>query len=269
MTLDWPTARLAMILALNTTMRGCELKSLRWRDIDLMSNLLTVHKSKTDAGERVIPLNGVAYTAIMELRERAKGFSGLESDHFVFPRCENEHIDPTKPQKSWRTAWRQLTKAIECPECGKLQRPAEMCRNESCKADIENLKSSTAGLRFHDLRHHAITELAESQTSDQTIMAIAGHVSQKMLAHYSHVRLDAKRKALEVLSGSEKNNAVQGGQSSKSEREARDHVTSHATTADATEKIPAQLLENDGRPEWIRTIDLFRVNLPRFRKKRT
>src|SRR5438105_99791 len=30
-------------------------------------------------------------------------------------------------------------------------------------------------------------------------MAIAGHVSQKMLAHYSHVRLDAKRKALEAL----------------------------------------------------------------------
>jgi len=33
------------------------------------------------------------------------------------------------------------------------------------------------GLRFHDLRHTAITDLAESQTSDQTIMAIAGHVS--------------------------------------------------------------------------------------------
>ena len=30
-------------------------------------------------------------------------------------------------------------------------------------------------------------------------MAIAGHVSPKMLAHYSHVRLDAKRKALAAL----------------------------------------------------------------------
>jgi hypothetical protein len=26
--------------------------------------------------------------------------------------------------------------------------------------------------------------------TDQTIMAIAGHVSPKMLAHYSHVRMD-------------------------------------------------------------------------------
>jgi hypothetical protein len=30
-------------------------------------------------------------------------------------------------------------------------------------------------------------------------MSIAGHVSQRMLAHYSHVRIEAKRKALDVL----------------------------------------------------------------------
>jgi integrase len=62
------------------------------------------------------------------------------------------------------------------------------------------VKSPLAGLRFHDLRHHAITELAESQASDSTVMAIAGHVSPKMLAHYSHVRIQAKRTALDSLS---------------------------------------------------------------------
>ena len=35
--------------------------------------------------------------------------------------------------------------------------------------------------------------------SDQTIMSIAGHVSREMLDHYSHIRLMAKRKALEAL----------------------------------------------------------------------
>jgi hypothetical protein len=30
-------------------------------------------------------------------------------------------------------------------------------------------------------------------------MSIAGHVSQRMLAHYSYVRIDAKRKALDAL----------------------------------------------------------------------
>src|SRR5215469_7839286 len=62
-----------------------------------------------------------------------------------FPACENGKIDPTRPQKSWRSAWRSLRKA----------------------AGLQHL-------RFHDLRHHAITELAESQASDQTVMAIAG-----------------------------------------------------------------------------------------------
>jgi hypothetical protein len=42
--------------------------------------------------------------------------------------------------------------------------------------------------------------LAESQASDRTIMSIAGHVSQQMLAHYSHVRIEAKRTALDALS---------------------------------------------------------------------
>lgn len=73
-------------------------------------------------------------------------------------------------------------------------------RNEECKADISKMKSPVAGLRFHDLRHHAITELAESAASEQTIMSIAGHVSTRMLAHYSHVRLEAKRTALAALS---------------------------------------------------------------------
>jgi integrase len=57
---------------------------------------------------------------------------------------------------------------------------------------MKEIKSTTAGLRFHDLRHHAITELAESQTPDAVIPRIAGHVSKKMLEHYSHIRLSAK-----------------------------------------------------------------------------
>jgi hypothetical protein len=38
------------------------------------------------------------------------------------------------------------------------------------------------------------------QASDATIMALAGHVSRKMLEHYSHVRQEAKREAVNVLS---------------------------------------------------------------------
>jgi integrase len=65
--------------------------------------------------------------------------------------------------KTWRSAWRTLTR-----------------------------KAGLRGLRFHNTRYHAITELSESAASEQTIMVVAGHISQQMLEHYSHVRLEAK-----------------------------------------------------------------------------
>src|SRR5664280_527193 len=178
---EWQNAAWAASLALNTTMRGCEIKQLRWRDIDLMEKTLAVRKSKTEAGERVIPLNADAWNAVLSLYRRAQGLGEVRPEHYLFPACEASHFDATRPQASWRTAWRNLTRTIQCPACGKLQSPL-------------------AGLRFHDLRHHAITELAESQASDSTVMAIAGHVSPKMLQHYSHVRIQAKRSALDSLS---------------------------------------------------------------------
>jgi integrase len=55
-------------------------------------------------------------------------------------------------------------------------------------------------LRPHDLSHHAITKLVESsEASEQTVRAIAGHVSTEMLRHYSHVWLEARRKAVAAL----------------------------------------------------------------------
>jgi integrase len=197
---EWQRAGAAISLALCTTMRGCEIKRLQWREIDFLNRTLLVRTSKTEAGQRLIPLNVEAYEIVMRLRERAKAFHGIDPQHHVFPACEHGHVDPTRSQKSFRTAWRNLTRAIECPACNRLQKPGKACTNKECQADIRGIKSPLAGLRFHDLRHLAITELAESQVSDQTIMAIAGHVSQKMLARYSHVRTEARRQAVAALS---------------------------------------------------------------------
>jgi integrase len=197
---DWHRVQAAMSLALCTTMRGCEIKRLQWRDVDFINRMILVRTSKTEAGQRIIPMNDEAYEMVRRLRERAKGFNGIGPQHYVFPACEHGHVNPARNQHSFRTAWRSLTRAIRCPACGKLQAPAENCANVDCKAPIRRIKSPLVGLRFHDLRHHAITELAESQVSDQTIMAIAGHVSHKMLARYSHVRTEARRQAVLALS---------------------------------------------------------------------
>jgi integrase len=195
----WESAYFAAMLALNTTCRGCELKGVRWRDVDLLNEAVTIRQSKTDAGLRMIPLNSDAMQIIRAMYGRAQKLGEVLPDHYLFFACENGAIDPTKPQKSWRTAWRRLTKT-----------------------------AGLRGLRFHDLRHHAITELAESQASDGTIMGIAGHVSPKMLRHYSHIRLAAKRKALDALAST----GTPG------------YGTNNGTKQESAEKAPSEVVEN-------------------------
>src|SRR5438094_10548601 len=81
---EWETAYLAAVLCLNTTERGCELKGLQWSDVDLFARTLTIRRSKTAAGERMIPLTDVACSALARLRSRAESFGPAEPAHFVF-----------------------------------------------------------------------------------------------------------------------------------------------------------------------------------------
>ncbi len=135
----------------------------------------------------------MAASALGRLRRRAEGFGTVEPSHYVFAAFTPKFklngnrmldgvtdykitaFDPNRHLHSWRSAWRTLTK-----------------------------KAGLKGFRFHDLRHCAITQLAENGASDSTIMAIAGHVSRRMLERYSHVRMEAKRTALDALAASTK-----------------------------------------------------------------
>jgi hypothetical protein len=133
-----------------------------------------------------------------------------------------------------------------CTHDSKENGNRSVSRAKACKTDISLIGSPTKGFRFHDLRHHAVTELAESQASEQTTMAIAGHVSPGMLAHYSHVRMDAKRKALDALSSG----LLGPG-----------YGTNNDTNAPSAEMPYPQVIEMNGRLEGTRTPDLHRVNL--------
>ena len=52
---------------------------------------------------------------------------------------------------------------------------------------------------FHDLRHTAVTTMAEKGLPDLTIMAQVGHVAPQMLKHYSHIRRQALNTAAAAL----------------------------------------------------------------------
>ena len=167
-----PQMHAALALDLNTGLRDKELREIRWEQIDLIhKKALTVGKSKTEAGTgRVIPLNETAIAA-MEAHAAwyAQRFGECRPEWFVFAFGSPLPADPTRPITSFKTAWRKVRQ----------------------KAGVKG--------RWHDNRHTLVTELAESGAGDEVIMGIAGHVSRAMLSRYSHVRMEAKRRALDEI----------------------------------------------------------------------
>jgi integrase len=206
----WDAAFFAAMVAANSTMRGCEIKGLRLQDVNLPGEEVTIRNSKTDGGIRDVPLNPGARWGIARLLERANALGSIAPEHFLLPRFlyrqtktadHGTGYDPTRPQKTWRTAWRALVKETTC-RAGKTAYDAAIsagCTPEVAENERRKGAAPLAGLRFHDLRHLAITKLAETGASDQTIMSIAGHLDRAMLEHYSHIRAAAKRKAVESI----------------------------------------------------------------------
>jgi integrase len=173
----------ALVLLLNTGMRVSELRTMRWRQVDMIDRTVTVGTSKTIGGTgRLIPLNQEAFTVLAEWRAR---FDNAEPDEFLFPSerygLDGEDgqkagkvvvwdLDPTHPIGSWKVAW------------------------GTCRA------TAKVSCRLHDLRHTFVSNLAAAKVADATLTAISGWMSRKMLERYSHTRTDAKRQAVEMLS---------------------------------------------------------------------
>ncbi len=197
---EWEVAYCAAVVAVNTTCRKVEVLNLRWAEVDLFEGVVSIRRSKTEAGHRSIPLNREALAAFAKLRQRAEAFGGGGPEHPVFPACESGQIDLSRPQVGFRTAWRSLVKAAG-RKAGEVAAEAA----KASGADPEDARKRAAkpfsGFRFHDLRHQSITELAEAGISDAAMQSIAGHMSRKMLDHYSHVRMAAKREAVQALGG--------------------------------------------------------------------
>lgn len=160
-------------IALMTGMRSGEILGLTWDQIDFGKRMLTVGKSKTKAGSgREIP----ASLELMTVLERhaawySKAVANLEPHLFLFPfQAKGCIYVPTKRMARIEAAW------------------------------YSTLKAAGIKCRIHDLRHCAATKLAEAGVSEGTMKALMGHMSRAMLERYSHIRVAAKREAVEALS---------------------------------------------------------------------
>ena len=161
----------ALVIALNCGMRDSEIRLLTWDQIDFEKRFLTVGQSKTAAGTgRTIPLNDALLDVMTEhARWYIERFGETRPEWFVFPGGGRFPSNPAVAIGTLKTAWTMVR----------------------TKAGVKG--------RWHDNRHTLITELAESGAGDETIMEIAGHVSRQMLSRYSHIRMQAKREALEEV----------------------------------------------------------------------
>jgi integrase len=176
---EWEHVYCAAILAANTSMRGVEVKHARRKDFDREKRTIHIRTSKNETSKRVIPLNDSAFDAVERMLKRADTLGHTQPEHYLWCASQHHKLDPAKPARKWDTAWRALREAAVLP-----------------------------GLRFHDLRHTVITRLLEAGEPDHVVESITGHLSRRMLEHYSHIRLKAKKDALDRLDASTKSATI-------------------------------------------------------------
>jgi integrase len=144
----WAVAYHATVLENETGMRGVEVRNLQLKRTDFVAGEIRLQKSKTKGGVRTIPLNDGALASAKDLLGRARSIGATLPDHYFIPALVTEtatredglivrvrRYDPTKPAKSWRTAWCKLTE-----------------------------RAGLRGLRGHDLRHNWVTSHGEIGT---------------------------------------------------------------------------------------------------------
>jgi integrase len=154
-----------------TGMRSGEFTSLSWGQVDMDGRVITVGRAKTAAGTgRQIPMNEDLFRLLTEHAVWfGEKFGKPRPEHYLFPFGSPAPSDPTRPTTTLKTVWGTI--------------------REEAKVEC----------RLHDLRHTAATKMAEAGTPETTMLALMGHMSRKMLERYSHIRMAAKRTAVESL----------------------------------------------------------------------
>ena len=112
---------------------------------------------------RTVPLNSDARAVLAFLRPQ-----NARSTDFVFGTGLERGRLARRMKRTWNRAWR---------------------------------KAGVPKVRFHDLRHTALTQLVQRGTDLRTVQGIAGHASLKTTERYLHSNDRLKQEAVEKLAG--------------------------------------------------------------------
>lgn len=142
-----PHLYLIVVLAVATGMRQGEILNLKWKDVDLGYQRITLGHTK-NGEKRVVPLCDFVSEKFKEFK---LDVPRRIDTNYVFPHSKKDR--PVNFRKAWEKA------LIE--------------------AGIDNF-------RFHDLRHTAASHLAMDGATTQVIADILGHKTLNMVKRYAH-----------------------------------------------------------------------------------
>jgi len=165
-----------VLLALHTGCRSMELRGLRWSQVDLEGNFISLVGTETKTHRaRAIPLTPAAGDVLRKMAENQKIKKVVDLNGqrvgLVFP----SRRDPSKP----RDMHMSFDRAVE-------------------KAGLKSLPGA-GKLRIHDLRHLCGTFLVMNGVDLETIRDILGHRDLATTQRYLHVVNEHKRKAISKI----------------------------------------------------------------------
>lgn len=169
----WSTVYWYSLLAFDTCMGTNEIRALRLGDISLQQRQITVppQGAKNQYRHRLIPVaSDGAMWALENLVMQAQERGAKEPQHYLFPFGARG--------ASMKSPKRRAKYDLTRPMSGSgIKREWEEVR----------IASGLTWFRPYDCRHTAITRLAEAGVPMAIIMKRAGHISQQMTEHYTHI----------------------------------------------------------------------------------
>jgi integrase len=155
-----PRIRVLTVLGVETGMRTGEMLGLRWEDLDFLSGVIRVEKSKTPSGIRSVPISPVCKSELF----RWRNLIGTESE-WVFPSFSNRRHKLQGGRKAWASALK---------------------------------KAGILFFPIYYLRHTFASRMTAAGVSPITIAQMLGHSSTQIVPRYAQVldqnRLDAMKK---------------------------------------------------------------------------
>lgn len=138
-------------MAIETGMRRGELLAIQWKHINFDTRVLHIPVTKTGK-PRSIPLT-----------ERARE---ILTERKALPDADARYAFPVSAN-AFRLAWERCKRRAERAGCVGIQ-----------------------GLRFHDLRHEAVSRFFEMGLNTAEVATISGHKDLRMLFRYTHLKAE-------------------------------------------------------------------------------